>query len=210
MRNENSEALPGDPLDQPAPAQPVERVDAGELDAVARVLAEAYAEDPVMIWALPRAATRLADAAAFFTFFLRRKGGHTREVFATSDRSAVVVMATVSSGRRDDARHPSSLTGKRSPSADYFQWIESFRPDVDHRYLEFIGCLPAQRSRGMGSLLLGNLLASAARDGFPVWCWSSNPRNLTFYRRLGFDIGDELRRDADTPPVTLLWRPLIR
>jgi GNAT superfamily N-acetyltransferase len=210
MRNENSEASPGDPIDRPPLAQPVERVDAGELDVVARVLAEAYAGDPVMIWALPKASTRLDDAAAFFTFFLRRKGGHTREVFATSDRSAVAVMATVSSGRRDDARHPSSPTGKRSPSTDYFQWIESFRPHVDHRYLEFIGCLPAQRSRGMGSLLLGSLLAMAARDGLPVWCWSSNPRNLTFYRRLGFEIGLELRRDADTPAVTLLWRPLVR
>jgi GNAT superfamily N-acetyltransferase len=213
MRNENSEASPGDPIDRPPPAQPVERVDAGELDVVARVLAEAYAEDPVLIWALPRAATRLADATAFFTFFLRRMRDHRREVFATSDRSAVAVMASVDHldrGYRDDTRYLPSLVSRKSLAADYFRWIETFRPDVDHRYLEFIGCLPAQRSRGMGSLLLGSLLAMAARDGLPVWCWSSNPRNLTFYRRLGFEIGDELRRDADTPAVTLLWRPLIR
>ena len=190
----------------------VERIDTSDVGGAARVLAEAFAEDPVFLWAMPRAETRLADATAFFTFYLRRTRSRRREVFATSDRSAVAVMTPVSQlGRenRTDARDLPALVRTMSSAADYFRWIETFQPDCDHRYLEFIGILPAYRSKGRGSVLLGSLLAMSAREGLPVWCWSSNPRNLPYYRRLGFESGDELRWNSDTPAVTPLLRPPV-
>ncbi len=198
----------GDRIDCPPSATVVECIHAGETAAAAQVLAEAYAEDPVLRWALPKAATRSSDAAALFTFLLRMRPCG-RKVFMTSDGSAAAVMTAFSlldrGNSKDEHRRPSLIS--TSPMADYFRWIESFRPKGDHHYLEFIGCLPAQRLKGTGSFLLGNLLAEPAGAGIPVWCWSSNPRNLTFYRRLGFEIGNELRRDAGTPVVTLLSRP---
>ncbi len=196
-------------IDKPVLEQPVERVDPKELLTVARVLAASYAEDPVHLWAMPREAARLADATAFFIFFLRRMRPHRWEVFATHDRSAVAVMAPVGHWEReyrDGTRYLPTLVRTMSPVADYFRWIETFRPKVDHKYLEFIGCLPLQRSQGRGALLLGSILATADRENISVWSWSSNPRNLTFYRRLGFETGAEIRRDDGTPAVTPLWR----
>src|SRR3989304_565550 len=52
--------------DQPTIAQSVVRLDPSELGTAARVLAEASTEDPIHLWAMPRAATRLADAPRFF------------------------------------------------------------------------------------------------------------------------------------------------
>ena len=196
--------------DGSASTQSVESIDPNEFGIIARVLAEAYAEDPVLLWAMPRAATRQADATAFFTFFLRRIRPHRREVFATSDRSAVAVMTRVAQRDRkshDNSRTLPTLVRMTSPVAEYFRWIETFRPDVEHQYLEFIGRLPMPSSRGQGTFLLESILTTAAREGIPVWSWSSNPRNLNFYRRLGFDTGTELRRDVSTPAVTLLRRP---
>jgi len=190
----------------------VERVDPSELDVVARVLAEAYAEDPIHLWAMPKAATRLEDATVFFTLFLRWMRPYSWDVFATADRSAVLVTWLVRQGKGgypNGVRYMPELLRTKSHVNDYVQWIETFRPKVDHQYLEFIGCLPAQRSKGIGSLLLGSLLTEADREGLPVWAWSSNPRNLPFYRRLGFEIGAELCRDNDTPPVTIIWRPPV-
>lgn len=180
------------------------------LGSAARVLAEAFADDPVFIWAMPKAETRLADAAGFFTFYLRRTQSSKREVFATADRSAVAVMTTVNpleNEFRKGTAELSSFGRTTSSAADYFRWIETFRPDVPHRYLEFIGSSPACRSKGQGSLLLKSLLAQSAAEGLPVWCWSSNPRNLPFYHRLDFVAGAGLCRDADTPAVTPLLRP---
>lgn len=182
------------------------------LSVVAKVLAEAFAEDPVFIWAMPKAVTRQSDAAAFFTFYLRRTQSSQREVFATPDRSAVAVMTTVNpldNKLRKGQSELSSLVRTTSPAADYFRWIETFRPAIPHRYLEFIGSSPASRSKGQGSILLKTLLAMSAREGLPVWCWSSNPRNLPFYHRLDFVAGAGLCRDTDTPAVTPLLRPPV-
>ena len=158
---------------------------------------------------MPKAATRLADATMFFTFYLRRMRPHSWDVFATADRSAVVVTSLIRQGNSpypDGVRYLPTLVRTKSPVNDYFQWIETFRPKVDHRYSEFLGSLPNAR-RGTGFFLLAKILKMFDREGLPVWTWSSNPLNLPFYRRLGFEIGAELRRDDSTPPVTPIWRP---
>lgn len=190
----------------------VEQVDPSELDVVARVLAESFTDNPFHIWAMPKAATRLEDATVFFTLYLRWMRPYSWDVLATADRSAVSVTRLVrqgESGYPDSVRYMPMLIRTRSPINDYFQWIETFRPKVEHECLEFIGCLPEHRSKGLGSLVLRSMLAKADREGLPVWAFSTNPRNLTFYRRNGFEIGDELRRDASTPPVTPLWHPPV-
>lgn len=187
----------------------VERVDPSEFDTVARILAMAYSNDPIHIWAMPNAATRLKDATIFFKFYLRWMRPDNRDVFATSDRSSVVVTSLVRKGERaywNGIRNLPAMIRNISPVNDYFEWIETFRPNVDHRYSEFVGTLP-NASRPTGFFLLTNVFKMFDREGLPVWAWSSNPINLPMYRRLGYQIGDELRRDPLTPPVHTLWRP---
>ena len=191
--------------------QAVERLDPSEIDVVARVLASAYVEDPIHIWAMPKAETRLADATMFFKFYLRRMQPYSWNVFATSDRSAVVVTSRVLKGSRaypDGVRHLPSLIKKVSPVNEYFEWLETFRPDIDHIHSEFLGALP-DAPRGSGFFLLANVLKIFDREGLPVWTWSSNRLNLPFYRRLGFELREELRMNDSTPPVTIIWRPVM-
>lgn len=76
----------------------VERVDSSEFDSVAKVLAAAYTNDPIHIWAMPKAETRLADATFFFNYYLQRMKLSNRDVFATADRMAVVVTSLVRKG----------------------------------------------------------------------------------------------------------------
>lgn len=211
MRDEKSGLSHGDLSTRPSPTPSIERVDPSEIGTVARILAHGYTEDPIHLWAMPKAATRLADATMFFTFYLRRMRLHSWDVFATVDRTAVVVTSFVRKGKGaypDEVRRLPSLIRKLSPVNDYFQWIETFRPDIDHIHSEFLGALPTAR-RGTGFLLLSRVLKMFDREGLPVWTWSSNSLNLPFYRRLGFEIGDEIRKDAETPPVILIWRPVM-
>jgi hypothetical protein len=188
----------------------VERVDPSEMETVARVLAHAYTEDPIHLWAMPRESSRFDDAVAFFSFYLRQLRRTSWDVFATSDRSAVVVTSVVKRGHNaypQEVRRLPGLIRGLSRVNDYFQWLESFRPDMDHVHSEFLGALPTAR-RGAGFILLANVLRMFDRERLPVWTWSSNPLNLPFYRRLGFEIRNELKRDDDTPPVTVIWRPV--
>lgn len=190
----------------------VERVDPSELDVVARVLAEAYTEDPIHLWAMPKAATRLkqlTDGIVFFTLFLRWMRPYSWDVFATSDRSAVLVTWPVRQGKSgypNGVRYLPPLIRTNSPVNDYFSWIEKFRPKVDHQYSEFLGALP-NAPRGAGFFLFANVLKIFDRKGLPIWAWSSNTINLPFYRRLGFEIGETVRMNDSTPPVTPIWHP---
>ena len=196
----------------PITVRTVESMKPEEIDVVARVLAAAYVEDPIHLWAMPNAETRLADATLFFKFYFRSKQLYGWNVFATADSSAVVVTSVVRKGNKaypEGIRHLPKLLRSVSPVNDYFEWIESFRPKVDHRYIEFLGALP-DAPRGTGTFLLANVLKFVDREGLPIWTWSSNRRNLTFYHRLGFEIGEELHRDNCTPPVTIIWRPVTQ
>ncbi|UCE06743.1 MAG: hypothetical protein JSW07_01495 [bacterium] len=211
MADKTLKKSPGDRTVQSKSELTVERLDPSELDVVVRVLAAAYVEDPIHIWAMPKADTRLADATMFFKFYLRRMQRFSWNVFATSDRSAVVVTSRVSKDSRaypDGVRHLPSLIKKVSPVNDYFEWLETFRPNIDHIHSEFLGALP-DAPRGTGFFLLANVLKIFDREGLPVWTWSSNRLNLPFYRRLGFEIRDELRMNDSTPPVTIIWRPVM-
>ena len=209
MHDEKPERSSNNLMEQSTPALSVERVDPSEFNTVARILAMAYTNDPIHIWAMPNAATRLNDSTVFFKLYLRWMRPDNRDVFATSDRSSVVVTSLVRKGESaypDGVRHLPPMIRNLSRVNDYFQWIETFRPNVDHRHSEFVGSLPSA-SRPTGFFLLRNVFNMFDREGLPIWTWSSNPINLPMYRRLGYQIGDELRRDPFTPPVHILWRP---
>lgn len=209
MNDEKSKGSQENLIEQAAPALAVERVDPCELGTVARILAAGYEQDPLHLWAMPKATTRLTDATMFFTFYLRWMRRHSWEVFATADRSAVLVTSLVRRGESvypDGVRHLPKLVRIKSPVNDYIEWIETFRPNMDHHNLDFMGRLPTAR-RAIEFFLLGSVLKMFDGEGLPVWTWSSKPLYLPFYRRLGFTIGTELRRDPNTPPVTIIWRP---
>jgi hypothetical protein len=209
MHDERSGTSSNNLLGSPADTLSVVRVDPSDFDAVARVLALAYVNDPIHIWAMPNAATRLNDATVFFKLYLRWMRPDNRDVFATSDGSSVLITSIARKGEGaypDGIRHLPPIIRKRSPVNDYFQWIESFRPNIDHRHAEFIGTLP-NASRPTGYFLLTKVFKMIDLEGLPIWTWSSNPINLPMYRRAGYIIGEELRRDSTTPPVHILWRP---
>jgi len=198
-------------LARPAPAQSVERVDPSELDTVARILAAGYAKDPVHIWSMPNDKTRMDDAILFFKFYLRAMRPYALDVFATTDRSAVVVTSVVRQSNKmypDGVRFLPKLALAKSPANDYFDWLENFRPNVDHHYFEFLGALP-NAPRGTGFFLVSKVLKMFDQDGLPTWTWSSNPLNLPFFRRQGFETGEVLRMNDNTPPVTIMWRPVM-
>jgi hypothetical protein len=205
----HDEKSPENLNERPDSRPSVERVDPSEFDAVARVLAEAYTNDPIHIWAMSKAQSRLKDATMFFSSYLRRMNPQNRHVFATEDRSAVVVTSIVHQGKTPyphGVLYLPKLARTISPITEYFQWLETFRPKVDHLNLEFFGCLPTA-PRGTGFFLVSNVLKIFDQQKLPVWTWSSNPLNLPFFHRQGFEIGAELRLNDTTPPVTIIWRP---
>ena len=60
----------------------------------------------------------------------------------------------------------------------------------------------------MGASLLEPFLARSDVEGVPIYLESSNPRNLTFYRRYGFeDYGPRIDLPESGPQLQQMLRP---
>jgi GNAT superfamily N-acetyltransferase len=88
---------------------------------------------------------------------------------------------------------------------DLLEACEKYRPDSPYWELEMLAIDPACQRKGLGSQLLDYGLAICDRDGSPVYLESSNPANLTFYCRHGF----ELLAEVELPGTPKRF-PMIR
>ena len=82
-----------------------------------------------------------------------------------------------------------------------------FAPTAYH--LQALGA--ALQGKGLGSKLIKYGIERATKAGVPCYLESSNPKNISFYKRQGFEILEEvfpLENDKEKGPVaTLMIRP---
>lgn len=87
--------------------------------------------------------------------------------------------------------------------------------DVPHWWLVVVGVDPEHHGRGAGGAMVEAFVERMERDREPGYLRTTNPENLGFYERFGFEVIDELRVPArrrdrrsrpELPPMWLLWR----
>jgi ribosomal protein S18 acetylase RimI-like enzyme len=86
--------------------------------------------------------------------------------------------------------------------------IERVHTHEPHWYLSLLGVDPAQQGHGIGAALIEGGIARADDDGLPAYLETSNPKNLAWYRRFGFEIEQELRVGANRPAIWTMRRPV--
>jgi GNAT superfamily N-acetyltransferase len=92
------------------------------------------------------------------------------------------------------------------------QWVRIFhkfdniRPRQPHWYVLILGVHPDHQGKGLGGELLRQVLQRAHEDRVAVYLESSNPKNLDFYRKHGFEVTAEIVPVADCPPIWGLLR----
>jgi GNAT superfamily N-acetyltransferase len=190
----------------------IRRAGPGDADALAATLAEAFDGDPVWSWMIPES-DRIGRLKRLFGALLAYAipRGH---VYATGDLRSVTLWSPP-----DDWVMPQSALLRAAPRIVRAAGVRTPRllgrlAAVDthhakqpaaHWYLEFIGTTRSARGQGLGSALLSDALRRYDEAGVPVYLESSNPRNLPFYQRHGFEIiGDVPVKSG--PPQPALWR----
>jgi ribosomal protein S18 acetylase RimI-like enzyme len=191
----------------------IHRAAPAELSTLATTLADAFADDPVWSWMIPP----------------RRRQGRLRLLFAAVLRHALTHGTVDTTGTGDavalwsppgEWRLPTVAQLRAAPAillaaGPRLPRLLGRLADIEaahatqprqHWYLEFIGVRTAAQGRGLGSGLLRDALARFDREGVPVYLESSNPRNLPFYHRHGFQVTGELTVRAG-PAQWTLWRP---
>lgn len=167
-----------------------------DIPALARSLAAAFYDDPVVGFVWPNADKRRRRAERLFKTQLEALWGR-RLVYTDEQFSSVAVWA-----RPDEWEMPAvavarvamtSLRNRVSVSSllAYLR-TDALHPEEPHWYLEFLGTVPEKQGKGLGGKVLAPVLEQADAEGVPVWTWSSNRRNLAFYHRQRFEVLDEL------------------
>ncbi len=81
------------------------------------------------------------------------------------------------------------------------------RPSEPHWYLAVLGTSPDQQSRGLGGRVLAPMLERCDRTGVPAYLESSNPANVGFYRRHGFEATGRFVLDDDVLVTPMFREP---
>jgi GNAT superfamily N-acetyltransferase len=86
--------------------------------------------------------------------------------------------------------------------------VEAAHRDQEHWYLVVLSVRPECQRRGLGSLLIEPILERADRVGLPCSLETSDPANVAFYRRFGFEVTDPaLAALPGGPALTTMGRP---
>lgn len=194
-------------LDTQIPIRAATRADA---PAIAAILAEAFARDPVMSWTLGGEGRSQALFLALATrVYLKRGFGHIAEdAGATlwlpagadvrlplSDELGVLLSVLRSGG-------VGALARVRK-TADAMQ---TRRPKEPHYYLFAVGARDGARGKGLGGRLIREGLARADAAEAAAYLENSNPRNTPLYERLGFMTSGDIPLPSEAPPLLAMLR----
>ena len=173
---------------------------------LARICAAGFENDPVMSWVFPDASTRLDDLEIAFKGLV--------DAYCTPNSVMHVVDDACATFWRTPAwARPTDDGGDTSPwapdVAERFRILDEgmrmAHPHESHWYLNVISTLPSHQGRGLGAQALAPPLAVCDAEGMPAYLESSNPRNMSLYRRHGFvEIGEIPLPDG--PSLYPMWR----
>lgn len=177
------------------------------------VLGRAFLEDPVFGWLVQGADRehRLAQAFTAFAGTAVRTPGS--KVLVTPERTAAALWLPPGhwrGGLREQVRTAPALSralrggvlrGLRLQAV-----VERHHLREPHWYLEALGAVPEARGTGVGGRVVQPVLDLCDQARLPAYLESSNPRNWSFYERLGFVRGEPLPVPTGCPLLVPMTR----
>lgn len=179
-----------------------------ERDRVLSTLTLAFATDPVIRWILPDAREFLRHYPGFADAFsgLAIDQG---TAYVTDDLEAVA-MWLAPEAEIDQDRLQAYVTENFPPAAladvgAVMEQLAQYHPH-DAWYLPFIGVDVNYQRQGLGAALLKTMTRQLDEDGSFAYLESTNPANVSLYRRHGFEALGEVQVGA-SPVFTPMLRP---
>ncbi len=191
----------------------VRRAASADAPALARMLARAFADDPVSAWACPRPGVRARMLERFHGARLRHLIPHG-EVWMSAGGECAAIWGPPDGWKTTLRQDLELCASMRSPRllpraplvARGLLGIERRHPaQPPHWYLAVIGTDPAAQGRGLGTAVLEPVLSQCDQDGVGAYLESSKERNLDYYARFGFRATTALRLPRG-PQVWPMWR----
>ena len=84
--------------------------------------------------------------------------------------------------------------------------MKKTHPEEPHWYLAVIGSDPTVRGAGFGQALMRSRLDRCDAEHAPAYLESSNPDNIPYYMRFGFEVTGEIKLPDGGPSMWPMWR----
>ncbi len=175
------------------------------------VLAEAFLDDPVFGWLMPKDGKRLAQLQRYFGLDLGHYALPHGDVWTTNDLIGATLTLPPGKWRVPPLTtllHGSAF-GVHLPRAARMgatmEWRHAHEIRGPHYYVRDIGVHPDMQGRGLGSALMRPTLDRCDREALPAYIEASSERSAALYERLGFRHVKELRVGG-SPPLWLMIR----
>lgn len=191
----------------------VRHMDAGDTQHLAKVMARAFFDDPVVgEWFFPDPKRRLRGLRRFFEEeighmtlpggeCLTNAAGTGAALWLPPGRWKLQTLALLkllpSLAMTFRGRLPLLLLG--------LTMIEKVHPRAPHYYLPFIGVELEQQGRGIGTRLMVPVLERCDLEGVGAYLEASTEANKRLYLRLGFEVTREIVLPSG-PPLWPMWR----
>lgn len=191
---------------------PMGSVRAATMDDLAEasaVLADAFADDPVMVWAFPDVAARPRLVQALFGYLAEHVYYPQGQCTVAGEAATLWLPAGVTVGDEFWAEHgdafAAAIEGQIERIATLAATMDEHHPHDPHRYLLAIGVRPSAQGRGLGGRLLAHTLSQVDERGEAAYLEATSPRSRVLYQRHGFEVVTEFAVDGG-PPVWPMWR----
>lgn len=198
----------------------ITQVGDGDLERARRVLAASFDDDPMFRFLLPAASKRRRWLHAFMAEALLQCA-RTRMVFAPGAGPDTGAMGLLGPGEYPPEESTLAfmlgLGGRPFPGLPTWRLLSTgmrvvgdmvkVHPTYPHLYIMVVGVAPSHKGRGLGRALLEHAAALADADAVPAYLETTNPVNLGFYARFGFEVVREVTY-ARAPSLWTMQRPV--
>jgi ribosomal protein S18 acetylase RimI-like enzyme len=183
---------------------------AADEDPAVETIVLAFAADPMARWTWPDAHQYLAAMPRMARAFGGRAFSNGT-AFCTDDYAGTALWLPPRVDPDEEelgAVIESTVAPSRAAEvAAIFEQMDKYHPAEPLWYLPMIGVDPAHQGEGHGNALMVYALARCDRDHMPAYLESSNPRNISFYRRHGFEQLGAIQVGSSPTLVPMLRRP---
>jgi len=171
-------------------------------------LVTAFAGDPFIRWMFPRSDQYLAAFPKVLRFFAGA-AFDSRTAYRSDDFSGAALwlppgiapdeegLGQVLIEHVDEAMQPQVFA--------VMEQVGEGHPEASHWYLPAMGVDPIRQGEGVGSSVMAHSLGQCDRTCGLAYLESTNPANIPFYQRHGFEVVGEIRVDG-SPVLTRMLR----
>jgi len=191
------------------PFPKVRRIEGTQIQRAVDTLTMAFAADPTMRWLWPESDAYLRCFPRLVASFGGRAFEHPG---AHADDALGGVALWLPPGVAPDGEAVTALFQETIPqprcdeALRMLELMDEHEPAEPHWHLAFIGVDASRQGEGLGGHVMQAGVAMCDEQGIPGYLESSNPANIPFYQRHGYEITGEIQVGS-SPVLTPMWRP---